>query len=198
MPRQSPYPPPHKRLMRATFGMAAVAVLAAAPLARAQGGDVPNCPSARLEVERLWCQGGAAFIEHTPASYAKSIEAYERALDLEKRNRVLGRNAWLVLIDNLGMAYGISGNIAKAREVFEYGVSKEPGYPMFYYNLACAAAEAGDEAKTIDYLKRAFALRANVIPGESMPDPATDDSFGRFMHDAAFVTAIKALPRGAR
>jgi hypothetical protein len=162
----------------------------------AQG--VPDCVSAKEPAARLWCEGGALFIQQTPAAIGKSIGPYSRALDLEKQRRVLGRNAWLILIDNLGMAYGISGDLPKAKATFEYGLSLEPTYPLFHYNMACAQAEGGDEAATIASLQRAFALRANIIPSESMPDPATDDSFQRFMKSPRFLAALKALPGRAR
>lgn len=154
----------------------------------------PRCAVAKDEVSRLWCQGGALFIQHDQDGYAKAIAPYSRALALEKKQRVLGRPAWLVLIDNLGMAYGITGDLPKAKETFEYGLSKEPTYPMFHYNMACVFAESGDEAKTIEHLREAFTLRANMIPGETMPDPSTDDSFQRFMHSARFLAALKTLP----
>jgi hypothetical protein len=41
-------------------------------------------------------------------------------------------------------------------------------------------------AKAIDYLRKAFALKANAIPGEDMPDPRRDDSFQRFMSNDQF------------
>jgi tetratricopeptide (TPR) repeat protein len=163
---------------------------------RAQSDGVPNCATTREEVERLWCDGSRAFIQETPAGFEKAVAAYSRALALEKFKRVLGRNAWLVLIDNLSIAYGIAGNLGKSRQTLEYGLSVEPSYPMFYYNLACGAAEGGDKAKALALLKQAFAFRANVIPNEKMPEPSTDDSFQRFMGDPQFVTALKALPRG--
>jgi len=152
---------------------------------------VPDCPSAREPAARLWCQGGDLF---TSGDYTKAIGPYSKAFELEKKQRTLSRAAWLVLVDNLGMAYGITHNLQKARETFEYGLTKEPTYPMFFYNLACAYAEMGDEPRTIENLKRAFTYRANMIPGEEIPDPATDDSFQRFMHDQQFLNAIKALP----
>jgi tetratricopeptide (TPR) repeat protein len=155
----------------------------------------PNCKTTREKVEQLWCDGSRAFIQHTPGGYEKAAAAYSQALTLEKTKRVLSRNAWFVLIDNLGMAYGISGDLPKSRATLEYGVSVEPSYPMFYYNLACASAESGDKQKALEYLQQAFERRANIIPGETMPEPSTDDSFQRFMSDPQFVAALKALPR---
>ena len=57
---------------------------------------------------------------------------------------------------------------------------------MFYYNLACVAAERGDMNKAMDFLGKAFARKSNSIPGEPMPDPRKDDSFQRFMSDDQF------------
>lgn len=35
--------------------------------------------------------------------------------------------------------------------------------------------------------------KANVIPGESLPDPLKDKSFGKFSHDKRFVDAIRTM-----
>lgn len=41
-----------------------------------------------------------------------------------------------MLIDNLAMAYGITGKLTSAEEVVNYGISQNPTYPMFYFVLA--------------------------------------------------------------
>lgn len=115
-----------------------------------------------------------------------SIGPYEKALDLEKRQRNLSQSYWRVLVDNLGMAYGITGDLERAEATFDYGLSQDPDYPMFYYNLGCVAAERGDMNKAMDFLAKAFARKANSIPGEEMPDPRKDDSFQRFMSNDQF------------
>ena len=91
------------------------------------------------------------------------------------------------------MSYGISGDLKKAKETFEYGLSKDPKYPMFHYNMACTYAEMGDLDKTISYLSQAFEYKANVIKGEKMPDPWKDSSFQRFINNDKFVKALKEL-----
>ena len=166
-----------------------------APLHAQNFADVPSCPAAREEVEKLWCRGGALFIEHTQSSYVKSIKPYARALALERQHRRLSQSAWRALVDNLGMAYGMTGRLQQAVETFEYGLTQDSTYPMFHYLLADAYAEQGDERRAIENLKLAFAHRANVIQGEQMPDPSTDDSFQRFMHDSTFLAVLRALPR---
>jgi hypothetical protein len=127
------------------------------------------------------------------SDFRRAIGPYQTALDLEKKNPQLDHTMWRVLVDNLGMAYGITGDLSHAEDTFNYGLSKDPDYPMFYYNLACVNAERNDMDKTIDYLKRAFALKANAIPGEGVPDPRQDDSFQRFMSNDRFRKFVDSL-----
>lgn len=135
-------------------------------------------------------QGSAYYIRH---DFEKAIGPYQKALDFEKDKRTLDKTIWKVLVDNLGMAYGIRGDLDKAKETFEYGISKDPDYPLFYYNLACTYGEKKDMDKAIEYLKLAFDRQENMIPGEKMPNPATDSSFKRFMQDEKFKAALKEL-----
>lgn len=127
--------------------------------------------------------------------YKKAIAPYQKALDLEKANRTLEKKLWYVLVDNLGMSYGITGDLKKAKEVFEYGISKDPEYPLFYYNMACTYAEMENMDKAIEYLKLAFERKENRIRGEDMPNPATDSSFERFMKNEKFLAALQELKR---
>lgn len=135
-------------------------------------------------------EGSLYFVQH---NYAASIPPYKAALDAEKQKRTLPRNLWLVLVDNLAMAYGITGDLDRVEETVNYGISQDPTYPIFYYNLACVAAGRNDENKTMDLLRKAFSYKANVIPGESMPDPGVDDSFKPFMTDQKFREFLKSL-----
>jgi tetratricopeptide (TPR) repeat protein len=137
-------------------------------------------------------QGSAFYLRR---DYKKAIPPYQKALDLEKEKPTLDKTLWRVLVDNLGMAYGISGDLKKAKETLEYGLSRDPKYPMFHYNMACTYAEMNDPDKAIIYLKQAFEFKENMIKGEVMPDPRTDDSFQRFMSNDKFVNALKELSK---
>ena len=125
--------------------------------------------------------------------YKAAAAPYAKALEMEKQSPQLSRDLWRVLVDNLTMSYGISGDLKRAKETAEYGLSKDPDYPLFHYLLANTYAEMDDLDNTILYLKQAFARRKNVIPGEQMPDPATDDSFKRFMKNEKFLAALKEI-----
>lgn len=125
--------------------------------------------------------------------YKGAIGPYSQALELEKVNPQLEKTFWFVLIDNLGMSYGITGDLNKAKDTFEYGASMAPKYPLFYYNLACTYAEMGDTSQAEDYLKKAFDNKANVLPDESMPDPSKDDSFRELMKNKEFRDLAETL-----
>ena len=135
-------------------------------------------------------QASRLYLQH---NYRGAIGPYTQALELEKANPKLEKALWYVLVDNLGMAYGITGDLQKAKETFDYGVSKDPTYPLFFYNLACTYAEMDDAAKAGSYLKKAFDYKANALPGETMPDPRTDDSFKKLMKNKEFRELANAL-----
>lgn len=159
-----------------------------------EAASVPSSPAAAapppaFELMRL---GSEPYLR---GDYRAAIEPYRMALELEKLKPQLDQTMWRVLVDNLGMSYGLTGDLPNAKATFEYGLSKDPAYPMFHYLLACTYAEMGDLDAAIRYLKSAFANKRNVIPGEQMPDPATDDSFQRFMKDEKFLRALRELDR---
>jgi hypothetical protein len=115
------------------------------------------------------------------ASLAKLAEARDQT------------NMRRVATDQAGMAYGISGDTKKARALFEAAIAKDPDYPLYYYNLACADAQENKLAEARTHLQRAFERKANVIPGEALPDPAKDDSFLPYRNNRGFWEFIQSL-----
>ena len=142
------------------------------------------------QVMELMQDGSSHYLRR---DFKKAIGPYQKALDLEKQKRTLEQNFWRVLVDNLGMSYGISGNLKDAKETFAYGIAEDPEYPMFYYNMACTYGEMDNMEKAIEYLRLAFARKENMIPGERFPDPAKDSSFARFADDEKFKAALKEM-----
>lgn len=122
--------------------------------------------------------------------YDKAIGPYQEALDQEKKEPKLDSSQWRVLIDNLAMAYGITGKLAAVEEVLKYGLSKDPTYPMFYFVYADLYAERNDLDNTMKVLRMALKYRNNVIPGEKLPDPSADDSFKRFLKNDGFAKLV--------
>jgi len=125
--------------------------------------------------------------------YAGAIAPYSKALEMEKKTPTLSKHGVRVLVDNLGIAYVMTGDLADAKTTFEYGISREGNYPMFHYDLACTYAEMGKLDEAIASLKTAFKFRANMIPGETMPDPRTDSSFVKYLQNEKFQKALKEI-----
>lgn len=144
------------------------------------------------EVMELMQEGSAHYLRR---DFKKAIGPYQKALDLEKQKRTLEQNLWRVLVDNLGMSYGITGDLKVAKQTFEYGISEDPEYPMFYYNMACTYGEMDNMDKAIEFLRLAFARKDNMISGEKFPDPATDSSFARFADNEKFIAALKEMKK---
>lgn len=139
---------------------------------------------------QLFQEGSRYFLAH---QYREAIAPYRKAFEIEKSTPTLDKNLWRVLIDNLSMSYGITNDLTSAREALTYGVSKDPDYPLFYYNLACVTAEKGDLPDTENYLKLAFERRDNLIPGETFPDARVDDSFQKLLLQKEFRQFLNSL-----
>ena len=123
--------------------------------------------------------------------YSKAAEFFKKALDVKDSLKLLGRDNYIVLIDSLGMAYGISGDFKKSKEALEYGIKQFPEYPMFYYNLACTFAEMNDYDSTLKNLKQALKNKNNKLATEEFPDPKTDSSFKKYIDKKDFIQAIE-------
>ena len=98
-----------------------------------------------------------------------------------------------IVTDQAGMAYGMSGDNEKARRLFEKAIAEDPDYPMYYYNLACADAADKNLEGARKHLQQAFARKANMISGESMPDPTKDDSFTPYHDNKEFWAFLQSL-----
>jgi hypothetical protein len=166
-------------------------VLATARLLPDEAGDEQPVISAELT-----SYVGKASRYYLQKDYSSAATFYQKALDMEKQKRTLNNDMFRVVVDNLGMAYAISGNLNKAKETFAYGIGQDPEYPLFYYNLACTFGEMGKMEEALEQLRLAYKYRTNMIPGEGpLPDPLKDDSFRNFVNSDTFVQAVHAMQR---
>jgi hypothetical protein len=137
-------------------------------------------------------QGSKFYLQR---NYSSAAISYQKALDLEKQKRTLSKDYFRVLVDNLGMSYGIDGNLSQAKATFEYGLSQEPEYPLFSYNLACTYGEMDRMNDALTQLRLAYKYKANLISGESLPDPLKDDSFRHFVGKEDCVKAVHEMQK---
>ena len=125
--------------------------------------------------------------------YLEAIPAYEWTMKIDPSFKILDLTHARILTDNLGTAYGITGQLKKAKDLFEKAVKKDRTYPMYYYNLACAFAELGDITKAIANIELAVKFKSNLLPNERLPNPLSDSSFQKCLGDPRFVRIVRAL-----
>jgi tetratricopeptide (TPR) repeat protein len=126
--------------------------------------------------------------------YSAAAPMFEEALvRLKDEPSAATKDGKRVLVDQAGMAYGMSGEVGKARATFEKAVAEVPDYPLYYYNLACADAEENKLADARLHLQQAFARKANLIAGETMPEPTKDGSFLPHRDNQDFWTFLQSL-----
>lgn len=99
--------------------------------------------------------------------------AYEK----EKKMPSLKKELRIALVENYSNILRLKGDFQKAVEVLDYGLSKDPNYPMYYWVRARILADYGDEDGTVNMLKKAVENREHTLSGEKLPDPRNDDAF---------------------
>jgi hypothetical protein len=129
-------------------------------------------------------------------NFEAAVAPYQKALDLEKKERKLERERWITLITDLATVYGLTDDIKRSREVLDYGIEQEPTYPMFYYIKACSYGVNNDETNALKNLGLAYQYKDNVLKSESMPDPAADNSFKSLMERKNFEKAVEEMKKG--
>ena len=125
--------------------------------------------------------------------FAEALQPFQKALDLERTGNKLTSDQHRILVDQLVMSYGISGDLKKARALLDSAIQQDPEYPLNYYNLACAFAEEGNKNQALANLTLAFQHKGNVLKGEEMPDPRADSSFRKYVQDDDFIELMKKL-----
>lgn len=139
-------------------------------------------PSYQPTFKDAFAYANLEFMKH---QYEGAATAYRAALPMinQSDDPLTFRR---VVTDQLSMSLGISGDLKGSREVNEAAIAKDPEYPLYYYNLSCADAEAGDPRAARTHLQLAFDRRTHTLKGESFPDPTEDDSLQKLRKDAAF------------
>ena len=174
------------RLLLLTIAMLSLLV------APASGQDPEDANAGDPQVRNLVDQGSRFVVQ---GDFKSAIAPYQEALNREKAKRTLSQTHWRVLVDGLGQAYGISGDLKKAKATLEYGIWKDPKYPMFHYNLACTYAEMNDVDKAIGSLRKAYENKQNLNKGDRFPNPWTDSSFKDLIGNDKFANALMEMSR---
>jgi hypothetical protein len=139
-------------------------------------------PSSKSTFQDAFTYASTEYMKH---QYAGAAAAYRVALAKVDQSNDAVKFRRLVT-DNLSISLGISGDLKGSREVNEAAIKKDPEYPLYYFNLSCADAEAGDPQAARTHLQQAFDRRANTLKGEAFPDPTEDESLQKLRKDDPF------------
>jgi len=125
--------------------------------------------------------------------FPEAIPYYRKALELDKHRKSLGRERWLLLVDRLGMAFGLSGDFIEAKQTYEWAISQEPEYPMFFYHLAWSYAEMNDMDDALSNLRLAYKYKSKVLAGQEFPNPRSDSSFKKYLNNKMFMAELQKM-----
>jgi tetratricopeptide (TPR) repeat protein len=125
--------------------------------------------------------------------YSASAREFSTALTLDDQQHKLNESLRRQLIDDQGVAYALSGNLDRAKEIYLAALSKDPDYAMYNYNLACVYAELHDLDAALPYLKKSWEQRSTLPPAIKYPDPRADNSFKPYLNDPKFKEAVKHI-----
>lgn len=127
-----------------------------------------------------------AMMYYTAEKYDSAIVEYEKVLDREKELIKYNKYFWYVAYDNLSKSYIMAGKPDKAIEVCERGLKRDKKYPMFYYTTACAYAEKGDGSLVLDYIRKAYKYKDNILLGAILPNPMENECFQEMLKTDEF------------
>jgi len=140
----------------------------------------------------LAAQGDKA---RTESNYDAAARFYQRAFDLEKANRTFDNDRFMDLIDRLAFSYRMTGDLAKAKDTLDYGLSQNATYPLFHYDMACTYAQMGKVDESVGELHTAFQYRAKVAATQLPANPEEDSCFAKIASDPKFTAEIENIKR---
>ena len=133
-------------------------------------------------------------ISSNDTEYEKATRYFQKSLDMEKNSPTLDQPILRRMVADLGLFYGESGNLARARTTLEYGLSRYPDYPLYHYNLACVIALTKKTDESLAELRLAYQQPKNRYPEqEPLPDPLTDDCFSKLAKEQKFIQAVREM-----
>jgi len=116
-------------------------------------------------------------------------ESFEKALRLDDAKPALGHKLRREAVDGLGLSLAYQKEYAKAKEVYEAGIAKDPEAPGLRYNLACVCALSGDRAGATASLRDALIADAR-LDAPTLPDPSADGDFKGLLGDPVYQATL--------
>lgn len=123
--------------------------------------------------------------------FPTAAEQLQKALDMEKQKRTLGRDDFRLLVDNLAVSYRFAQNQARSKETLDYGLKQDPRYPLFHYDMACYYGVEGDMGKALEELRLTYKNKSELSLSDQLADPLQEGCFGKFLKNKNFVKAVE-------
>lgn len=167
-------------------------VLNSARLLPDEGGDSQQPTDNKLfEGSKSYLFDGT--MAYLDKDFPTASQQLQQALDMEKQKRTLKREDFRVLVDNLANSYRFTQNPAKSKEVLDYGLAQDSGYPIFHYDLACYWGGQGNMEKALSELHLAYDNKGNLGTSDALADPLQDSCFGKFLKNKKFTSAVQQM-----
>jgi tetratricopeptide (TPR) repeat protein len=125
--------------------------------------------------------------------YRQAAASLGKALTFERLQRQLDLASWRDLVSKLTDAYATTGDVARAKEVLDYGLTLEPENALFNMALARFHLSRGDTDGALASLSKAFSSLRKENPRAPLPDLRFDSAFMPYMKDKSFARAVKEL-----
>jgi tetratricopeptide (TPR) repeat protein len=132
-------------------------------------------------------------IASNQTEYEKAAKYFQKSLDLEKNSPALEPEILRRMIADLGLFYETSGDLAKAKETLEYGLSRYPDYPLYHYNMACVIAHTQKMDESLAELRLAYANPKKYPEDQARLDPRKDECFSKFAKEQKFMQAVREI-----
>jgi hypothetical protein len=125
--------------------------------------------------------------------FSKAAEQLQKALDMEKQKRTLGRDDFRLLVDNLAVSYRFAQNQAKSKETLDYGIKQDSKYPLFHYDMACYYGVEGAMDQALEELRLTYKYKPELSLSDQLADPLQEGCFGKFLKNKDFVEAVQQM-----
>jgi len=125
--------------------------------------------------------------------FSSAADLLQITLDKEKQKRTLNRDDFRLLIDNLAVSYRFTHNQLKSKETLDYGLTQDPKYPLFHYDMACYYGLERDMNKALDELRLTYQYKSELSLSDQLADPLQEGCFGKFLKNKNFVKAVEEM-----
>ncbi len=134
----------------------------------------------KYPLDKIYLHIGASYSDLS--IYDKSIEAYQKALEINPKNSTV--------LSNLGQVYNKVGTSSKSLELYQLSIQSNPGHSFSYHNLGVHYYESGDPIRGLENFEIAIKLNPLLTVSYAMKARCLA-SIGQYSEAKKFVSEAK-------